>query len=130
MPVGTISTKGLMPEKIAPLKIENGSNNIYIYKICNLDEYGSILLELLLIHPTGNPILAYVKINRHSSQNQELKGVKYNSIGTMDVYIDKVNNYLAVKLQAYYSLSIRLMAGNGVTFNVATVVDETGLTAL
>ena len=130
MPVATINKKGLMPTYNARLTINNDTDTSKIYKVCDINNDFHAFLELSVSHPTATPSLVYVKISRHNSQNQELKGVKNKIIGDIDVYIDKSNNYLAVKLIPYERLSIRFMVGYNVIFNVSELSDENGLIAL
>ena len=108
-----------MPTYNARLTINNDTDTSKIYKVCDINNDFYAFLELSVSHPTTTPSLVYVKIGRHNSQNQELRGVKNKIIGDIDVYIDKSNNYLAVKLIPYERLSIRFMVGYDVIFNVS-----------
>ncbi len=105
--------------------------NTYI-EIASIPESTKALFCIQTAHAMSIGKVCYLYVSRHSSgNNQELRGQKKDVSGTMNIYIDKANNKVYVKLGSYTEISISAafekMSGYITVESKNTVSDVSGM---
>ncbi len=105
--------------------------NTYV-EIASIPESTKALFCIQQAHAMSVGRACFLYLSRHSSgNNQELRGQKKDVFGTTQIYIDKINNKVYVKLGSYTEISISAafekMSGYVTVESQNTVSDVSGM---
>ena len=114
-------------------KVLNWMKDVNTYvEIASMPESAKALFCIQQTHAVSAGRVCYLYVSRHSSNNnQELRGQKKDVFGTTQIYIDKTNNKVYVKLASYTNISISTafgkMSGYVTVESQNTVSDVSGM---